>query len=137
MKNNLFSSKQFGFIKRRSAATQFLEILDKWTDWLEPGGQTDVIYTDLEKASDKVSDKLLIHKLKSYNLNSQVVEWITSFLSNRKQRIRLNNSFSDRKQVISGIPQGSILGPLLFMIYPRNVYFRLRIICLRRRFKII
>lgn len=121
IKNNLFSSKQFGFIKGRSTVTQLLEILDKWTDWLESGGQIDVIYTDLEKAFDKVCHKLLIHKLKSYNLNSQVVEWITSFLSNRKQRIRLNNSFSDWKQVISGIPQGSILGPLLFIIYVNDI----------------
>ena len=100
MKNNQFSSKQFGFIK---GLLSYLVIQDKWTDWLESGGQIDVIYTDLEKAFYKVSHRLLIHKLKSYNLNSQVVEWITSFLFNRKQRIRLNNYFSDWKQVISGI----------------------------------
>ena len=55
MQNNLFSSKQFGFIKGRSTVTQLLQILDKWTDWLESGGQIDVIYADLEKAFDKVS----------------------------------------------------------------------------------
>jgi len=58
----------------------------------------------LEKAFDKVPHKLLIHKLKVYNLAPQVVEWIISFLSNQKQRIQLNNSFSEWKQVISGIP---------------------------------
>ena len=77
--NKLFSEKQFGFIKGRSTVTQLLEILDKWTDWLESGGQIDVIYTDLEKAFDKVPHKLLIHKLKAYNLNSQVIDWIISF----------------------------------------------------------
>jgi len=88
---------------------------------LEYGGQIDVIYTDLEKAFDKVPHKLLIHKLKAYNLDPQVVEWIISFLSNRKHRIRLNNTFSEWKQVISGIPQGSILGPLLFLIYVSDI----------------
>ena len=66
--NNLFSTKQFGFIKGRCTVTQLLEILDKWTDWLESGGQIDVIYMDLEKAFDKVSHKLLIYKLQRHNL---------------------------------------------------------------------
>jgi len=91
------------------------------TDWLESGGQIDVINTDLEKAFDKVPHKILIHKLKAYNLDPQVVEWIISFLYNRKQRIRLNNTFSEWKQVISGIPQGFILGPLLFLIYVNDI----------------
>jgi len=88
---------------------------------LESGGQTDVIYTDLEKAFDKVPHKLLINKLKAYNLDPQAVGWIISFLSNRKQRITLNNTFSEWKQVISGIPQGSILRPLLFLTYINDI----------------
>jgi len=89
-----------------------------WWNQLESEGQIYVIYTDLEKAFDKVSHKLLIHKLKSYNLDPHVVEWIISFLSNRKWRIRLNNKFSEWKQVnvLVVYPQGSILGPLLFLI---------------------
>jgi len=78
---------------------------------LESGGQIDAIYTDLEKAFGKVPHQLLIHKLNLYNLDPQVVEWIISFLSNRKQRIPFNNTFSEWKQVISGIPRGSILEP--------------------------
>ena len=84
-------------------------------------GQIDVIYTDLEKAFDKVPHNLLIHKLKAYKLNSQVVDGIISFLSNRKQRVGLFHSFSDWVKVISGIPQGSILGPLLILIYVNDI----------------
>jgi len=109
--NKLFSSKQFDFIKGRFTVTQLLEILGKLTDRLESGGQIDVIYTDLEKEFDKVPHKLLIHTLNSYNLDPQVIAWIISFLSNRKQRIQLNNSFYEWKQVI--ISLGSILGPFI------------------------
>ena len=68
LKNRLFSKNQFGFIKGRSTVLQLLNVLDKWTEFLEKGGQIDVIYTDLEKAFDKVPHKRLISKLRSYKL---------------------------------------------------------------------
>jgi len=67
--NNLFSNKQFGFIKGRSTTLQLLQILEKWTEILENDGQIDVIYTDLEKALEKIQHKRLIGKLFSYGLN--------------------------------------------------------------------
>jgi len=81
-----------------------------------------MLFIQILKSFDKVPHKLLIYKLKTYNLDPQVVEWIISFLSNRKQQIPLNNSLSEWKQVISGIPQGSILGPLLFLIYVNDIH---------------
>ena len=66
--NNLFSNKQFGFIKGRSTTLQLLQILDRWTELLENGGQIDVVYTDLEKAYDKIPYKRLISKLFSYGI---------------------------------------------------------------------
>jgi len=115
--NNLFSDNQYGFIKGRSTNLQLLSVLDKWTDDLEQGGQIDVIYTDFEKAFDKVPHQRLISKLKSYGIKSDIIKWITAFLLARKQTVRINSSMSDWQSVISGIPQGSVLGPLLFVIY--------------------
>jgi len=77
--NHLFSNKQFGFIKGRSTSLQLLKILDKWTELLENGGQIDVIYTDLEKAFDKIPHKRLISKLFSYGLNKDIISWIEAF----------------------------------------------------------
>ena len=117
MTNELFSNKQFGFIKGRSTTLQLLKVLDSWTEYLESGGQIDVIYTDLEKAFDKVPHKRLISKLRSYKINEDVIAWIQAFLENRKQRVHINGKYSQWASVLSGIPQGSILGPLLFIIY--------------------
>ena len=80
-----------GFIKGRSTSLQLLKILDKWTELLENGGQIDVIYTDLEKAFDKIPHKRLINKLFSYGLNNKdIISWIEAFLNNRKQRVRIS-----------------------------------------------
>src|SRR5664279_3063394 len=96
---------------------QLMKIIDMWTECLESGGQIDVIYTDLEKAFDKVPHNLLIQKLRNFYINEVCIKWIESFLANRRQRVNINGSYSEWARVISGIPQGSVLGPLLFIIY--------------------
>ena len=117
MHHKLFSSCQYGFINGRSTMLQLLKIMDEWTSSLEAGGQIDVIYTDYEKAFDKVPHKRLLSKLSSYGLPDELVKWIEAFLCSRTQRVRINGAFSEKKPVLSGIPQGSVLGPLLFIIY--------------------
>ena len=117
LSNNLLSSKQYGFIPGRSTVIQLLKMLDDWTLKLENGGQIDVIYTDLEKAFDKVPHKYLIYKLKQYKLNHNVTQWIESFQLDRQQRVVIDGTSSEYTEVVSGIPQGSVLGPVLFIIY--------------------
>jgi len=70
---------------------QLLKILDKWTELLENGGRIDVIYTDVEKAFDKIPHKRLISKLSSYGLNKDINSWLEAFLNNRKQRVRIKD----------------------------------------------
>ena len=115
--NNLFNKCQHGFRNKRSCVTQLLEVLNDFSRLVEKGECIDVIYLDFSKAFDTVPHQRLISKLRANGITDNLLNWINSFLSGRKQRVRVNSAYSKFAPVSSGIPQGSILGPLLFIIY--------------------
>ena len=84
---------------------------------MDEGGVIDCIYCDFKKAFDKVPHRRLINKVKSYGIKGEILSRITAFLSNRTQQVTVNGESSEFKKVTNGIPQGSVLGPLLFVIF--------------------
>ena len=119
LNNKLFTNKQFGFLNGRSTSLQLLNVLDQWTKYLDEGRSVDCIYMymDFQKCFDTVPHKRLIHKLMSYGIHQEIIQWMTDFRVGRKQRVSIQNSFSQWMLALSGIPQGFVLGPLLFVIY--------------------
>ena len=115
-KNLLLSEKQHGFRKGRSCLTQLLAHYDNIVRNLNMGLETDVIYLDFSKAFDKVDHSLLLKKIRFYGVKGRLYDWIKDFLTHRKQIVTVDGQHSRSEDVTSGVPQGTVLGPLLFLL---------------------
>ena len=119
--NNMLSDQQHGFRRGRSCCTQLLEVINDWSESGDRGHPLDVIYLDYKKAFDSVPHHRLLEKLSKYGIKGKILNWITDFLIGRKQRVIVNGEQSKLADVTSGIPQGSVQGPILFLIFVNDL----------------
>ena len=119
--NNLISKAQHGFLAKKSTITNLLTCTYEWAKLLNNKQPFDIVYIDYEKAFDKVPHPKLFYKLTKLGFGGQILAWLKMFITRRKQCVRVRNSYSNYEGVDSGVAQGTLLGPLMFLLYLSDV----------------
>lgn len=119
--NNRISDRQYGFLSRRSTTSQLLQTTNDWTAAIDRRETIKVVYLDFQKAFDTIAHPKLLSVLDNNGIRGNLLHWFMSFLSNRTQRVVINSVKSSSIAVTSGVPQGSVVGPLLFLLYINGI----------------
>ena len=126
VRNKLFlTNLQHGFVSGTSCQSNLILMLNFLTELIENEADADLVYLDFAKAFDSVSNDRLICKLHNYDISGNLLLWIRNFLSHRRQKVQVNSTLSNLENVTNGFPQGSVFGPVLFIIHinylPRGI----------------
>ena len=120
--HNVFTNSQFGFRQKHSTIHALLNFVDKVVHAIDNHSHLIGIFLDFSKAFDTINHDILLYKLSHYGIRGKALEWFRNYLTNRKQYVFLNDNNSNLQNIHCGVPQGSLLGPLLFLVYINDFY---------------